>query len=84
MKDFLGQTLKIGDFIVLNDKRYSKLSIGKIIDFTPKNLKAYCLEVDCGYTPTPSLKLCSSGQVFVIDLDNLKDREDFSVPFRTV
>lgn len=40
MKDFLGNELNIGDIVICNDKKYSKLIIAKIIKLTPSGVKA--------------------------------------------
>lgn len=36
MKDFLGQDISIGDVVIANDKRYSRLEMGRVIALTPK------------------------------------------------
>lgn len=39
MKDILGVELKVGDMVVCTTSKYESLSIGKIVDFTPKKAR---------------------------------------------
>lgn len=41
--DFLNQELKIGDFVVVMEKDYRNFTVGKIIGFTPKQVRVIYL-----------------------------------------
>jgi len=38
MKDFLGNELAVGDYVVLSQSNYVGLQFGKVLKFTPKNV----------------------------------------------
>lgn len=39
MKDFLGKELSVGDYVIFTRPRYRDLTTGKVIKFTPQNIK---------------------------------------------
>lgn len=62
-KDILGQPLKVGDEVLINNKKYSELSPSEIIGFTSKKIKVRGESIThSGVTET----LCNSNQVVLI------------------
>lgn len=48
MKDFFGQPLEIGDEVAFERPHYRKIVMGKIVAFTPKQVRLLWFNNTCG------------------------------------
>lgn len=65
MKDILGNELRVGDMVVCTTSGYESLSIGRIIDFTPKKARVKT-KLGPSYT---RIKLKDSWQLCKVDCE---------------
>ena len=75
MSDFIGIQLSLGDSVILIAPRYRSLVVGKIIAFTPKNVRvAYLNDWNFGKPGRYDEILQDSSQLVKIDNGELSTR----------